>query len=173
MKQRFQVVGTAGSSAHHPYRIVETLDTIDGPRSRLTDHTFRTLHNALAKCASLEQGARAMHNPPTNFPIDLTKLQPGDEVTVRARVKFVGTSRTKEDAYSLETNDGCPSAFLILGNGILTHTPRALAVGDSVTASHALRRDPGVLLCIDGNQGFVRWSDGSHGIWPLTSMSRT
>lgn len=30
----------------NPFRIVETVNTIDGPRSRLTDHVFATLADA-------------------------------------------------------------------------------------------------------------------------------
>lgn len=102
---------------------------------------------------------------PTHPPIDLTKLQPGDEVTVRLHVVRVNVHT--DSVWFHLTNDTCSHDVLTAAD-ILTHTPRALAVGDRVK-----HHDYGEHTLLATHDGYA-WIDGPLGLQTvhLASLSR-
>jgi hypothetical protein len=72
--------------------------------------------------------------------VDLSKIKPGDEVTVRAVVREIAGPFVRSDgkAWDIKVR---PHAFVhsewIEHDAIVTHTPKALSVGDRVRVKNS------------------------------------
>ena len=107
--------------------------------------------------------------------IDISKIKPGDEVTVRLTVQSV--HREGPTNWPVRVCLNGAEDFGIDGDGnvraeyIATHTPKALAVGDVVAFLPLERRV--TIIAISGGRAWVRRLDGgSDYICDLRSLDR-
>lgn len=87
--------------------------------------------------------------------VDISKIKSGDQVTVRGVVgENVADASSHRVLVSFDGHSGGKSVF-VRNDTIISHTPRALAVGDRV------RQRPngqhGEVLGLHGVQAWVRW----------------
>jgi len=112
--------------------------------------------------------------------VDLSKIKPGDEVLVRGIVDRAYTHASGVPAFTLRGIKRPTSTIDVEAEAIVSHTPKALEVGDQVRGKapvgHALG---GSILAIDGDAAWVRWTasiyDGStdrRETWWLRDLER-
>lgn len=78
--------------------------------------------------------------------VDLSKIKPGDEVTVRVRVARVAGCAV---FVQIEPDE----AVCFSAGPIVSHTPKALTVGDRVRGGQWF----GHIKHVDGGHAWVRW----------------
>jgi hypothetical protein len=87
--------------------------------------------------------------------IDLSKIRPGDEVTVRLRIlgECVG-------GWRVATSDGSAARFFVEADDIVSHTPKGLSVGDrALYGSTEFEIIAGPRVRSDGVAEYAIWND--------------
>lgn len=91
--------------------------------------------------------------------VDLSKIKPGDEVTVRVVVTAAGKNSLKVSVPGIENGLWFDAAEIV------SHTPKALSVGDRVRWTRYTQvadipmRVGGVLLAVDADTAWVKTAD--------------
>jgi hypothetical protein len=116
-----------------------------------------------------------------NAPVDISRIKPGDEVLVRC-VAAPGFCPQRPlvtpDSGALVGNEFMPPS-----KAIVSHTPKALSVGDVVRAAPHVstwkdKPHSGVIRAIDGDAAWLRWDHlerepySTDNIWPLSDLER-
>lgn len=91
--------------------------------------------------------------------IDLTKIKPGDAVTVRMFVVGI-----EHDQALVSLASDRPAVLALAQSMVATHTPKALSVGDRVIKVAGVTFT-GVIVAIDDDRAWVTWGkrDGGWG----------
>jgi hypothetical protein len=105
--------------------------------------------------------------------VDLSKIRPGDEVLVR------GEAVETPDGFATVRVAGCLHAISVPTLAIVSHTPKALAVGDRVRIGAATPIDfvwtgrKARLVAIDGEDAWLCDVDGNHMTIGLARLERS
>lgn len=114
-------------------------------------------------------------------PPDLSKIKPGDEVTVRLVVNAVN----ENGVFAIRPGWHPSESIRLDGmeDAIVSHTPKALQPGDRVRAAAHVsgwRDKPhiGIIRAIEGDDAWLRWTHlesepySTDNIWALTDLER-
>lgn len=102
--------------------------------------------------------------------VDLTKIRPDDEVAVRAYISVV-----ESDGVRIRFHPEAPGSMVHLSpSAIVSHTPKALAVGDRVRLRNGfIQTIRGVIRALDAGEAWVRWDSSSVAdIWQASDLER-
>lgn len=104
--------------------------------------------------------------------VDLSKIKPGDEVTVRGVVTVVNKGITVQFP-----NSALGAELWVPDLDIVSHTPKTLSVGDRVKGRDFGSRMTGQVLALDGPDAWVAWSEtlyepSRRETWALSDLER-
>lgn len=100
--------------------------------------------------------------------VDLSKIKPGDEVTVRAVVK---RAADEFGVLLCTTAGGDPDDFMAVEAEIVSHTPKALSVGDRVKAD-GWKVAVFTVVAIDDGWAWIKDAKSSRLQLPLSDLER-
>jgi hypothetical protein len=109
----------------------------------------------------------------THSEIDLSKIKPGDEVTVRAVVS--DAQHTENWGLHFKHLNGAYDGacrHFVHPDCIVSHTPKALSVGDKVKAAEWPPSITLEVLCIHDGMAWLRDSGGSYVQSALSNLER-
>lgn len=98
--------------------------------------------------------------------VDLSKIKPGDTVTIEAVVRDEPRSYSDGKYVSVKAGVEC---FSFPCRSIVSHTPKALSVGDRVRVNGA----EAAILAVHGGYAWVDLGTSTHpGTWGLSQLER-
>lgn len=106
--------------------------------------------------------------------VDISKIKPGDEVTVlfTAGEPYRQPFIDRQDL-TVTFGEGLNKVtFCVPASLVVSHTPRALKVGDVVRVPAHSDSVTGEVLAVDGQECWVRWRNGRRSTWGVDVVER-
>lgn len=99
--------------------------------------------------------------------VDLSKIKPGDEITVRVRA-----FEPRNGGWAVRALPN-PTQTFIRAEDIISHVPKTLQVGDRAQPKRGEWRsgDPGTIVAIDGGDAWLK-RESDHSTYRLDDLER-